>query len=81
MALRRRVWHLRNELGLRADLNMPSGLIQPRAEWHLRAVMAKQIASFQSGRKPLFLISLKAGGTALNLGAADTVVIYDPWWN
>jgi len=43
--------------------------------------MAKQIASFQSGRKPLFLISLKAGGTALNLGAADTVVIYDPWWN
>ncbi len=29
----------------------------------------------------LFLISLKAGGTGLNLTAADTVVIYDPWWN
>jgi non-specific serine/threonine protein kinase len=30
---------------------------------------------------PLFLISLKAGGTGLNLTGADTVVIYDPWWN
>lgn len=29
----------------------------------------------------LFLISLKAGGVGLNLTAADTVVIYDPWWN
>jgi len=29
----------------------------------------------------LFLISLKAGGTGLNLTAADTIVIYDPWWN
>ena len=30
---------------------------------------------------PLFLLSLKAGGTGLNLTGADTVVIYDPWWN
>ena len=30
---------------------------------------------------PLFLISLKAGGVGLNLTAADTVIIYDPWWN
>ncbi|MCB9030713.1 MAG: DEAD/DEAH box helicase [Deltaproteobacteria bacterium] len=29
----------------------------------------------------LFLISLKAGGTGLNLTGADTVIIYDPWWN
>jgi SNF2 family DNA or RNA helicase len=29
----------------------------------------------------LFLISLKAGGTGLNLTAADTVIHYDPWWN
>jgi superfamily II DNA or RNA helicase len=36
---------------------------------------------FQSGSVPLFLISLKAGGTALNLTAADTVIHYDPWWN
>lgn len=30
---------------------------------------------------PVFLISLKAGGTGLNLTAADTVIIFDPWWN
>src|SRR6185437_2448954 len=38
------------------------------------------IARFQSGMAPLFLISLKAGGTGLNLTAADTVIHYDPWW-
>ncbi len=42
---------------------------------------AAQVARFQSGGAPLFLISLKAGGTALNLTAADTVIHYDPWWN
>ena len=36
---------------------------------------------FQSGKVPVFLISLKAGGTGLNLTAADTVIHYDPWWN
>lgn len=36
---------------------------------------------FQSGRIPVFLVSLKAGGTGLNLTAADTVIHYDPWWN
>ena len=40
-----------------------------------------QVAKFQSGDLPLFLISLKAGGTGLNLTAADTVIVYDPWWN
>ena len=30
---------------------------------------------------PIFLISLKAGGTGLNLTAADVVVHFDPWWN
>ncbi|MCD6527110.1 MAG: DEAD/DEAH box helicase [Desulfuromonas sp.] len=39
------------------------------------------IARFQDGDVPLFLISLKAGGTGLNLTAADTVIHYDPWWN
>ena len=39
------------------------------------------VERFQSGTVPLFLISLKAGGTALNLTAADTVIHYDPWWN
>lgn len=39
------------------------------------------VNSFQSGRVPVFLISLKAGGTGLNLTAADVVIHYDPWWN
>ncbi|MBW8308421.1 MAG: DEAD/DEAH box helicase [Candidatus Paracaedibacteraceae bacterium] len=39
------------------------------------------IEEFQSGRVPIFLISLKAGGTGLNLTAADTVIHFDPWWN
>jgi SNF2 family DNA or RNA helicase len=42
---------------------------------------AKPIEEFQSGNIPIFLISLKAGGTGLNLTAADTVIHYDPWWN
>lgn len=42
---------------------------------------AKPIDRFQNGEVPLFLISLKAGGTGLNLTAADTVIHYDPWWN
>lgn len=39
------------------------------------------INKFQRGDVPIFLISLKAGGTGLNLTAADTVIHYDPWWN
>lgn len=39
------------------------------------------VQQFQSLQTPLFLISLKAGGTGLNLTAADTVIHYDPWWN
>ena len=39
------------------------------------------VTRFQKGEVPLFLISLKAGGTGLNLTAADTVIHYDPWWN
>ena len=39
------------------------------------------VARFQGGAVPVFLISLKAGGTGLNLTAADTVIHYDPWWN
>jgi len=42
---------------------------------------AGPVACFQKGKVPLFLISLKAGGTGLNLTAADTVIHYDPWWN
>ena len=39
------------------------------------------IDHFQEGSAKVFLISLKAGGTGLNLTAADTVIHYDPWWN
>jgi SNF2 family DNA or RNA helicase len=41
----------------------------------------KAIDDFQSGKSDLFLISLKAGGTGLNLTAADYVIHMDPWWN
>ncbi|MHA3738751.1 DEAD/DEAH box helicase [Pseudomonas sp. Eth.TT006] len=39
------------------------------------------VKDFQGGKVSLFLISLKAGGTGLNLTAADTVIHFDPWWN
>jgi superfamily II DNA or RNA helicase len=39
------------------------------------------IDAFEAGEADVFLISLKAGGTGLNLTSADTVVHYDPWWN
>jgi superfamily II DNA or RNA helicase len=39
------------------------------------------IQRFREGHVNLFLISLKAGGTGLNLTEADTVILYDPWWN
>jgi SNF2 family DNA or RNA helicase len=40
------------------------------------------VENFQSDDgPPVFLISLKAGGSGLNLTAADTVIHFDPWWN
>jgi SNF2 family DNA or RNA helicase len=43
---------------------------------------AERIERFQTDPTiPVFLISLKAGGSGLNLTAADTVVHFDPWWN
>jgi hypothetical protein len=41
----------------------------------------KRIDAFQNGEGDLFLISLKAGGSGLNLTAADYVIHMDPWWN
>jgi SNF2 family DNA or RNA helicase len=41
----------------------------------------ERINDFQNGLGDLFLISLKAGGTGLNLTAADYVIHMDPWWN
>ncbi|WIF96101.1 SNF2 helicase associated domain-containing protein [Caminicella sporogenes] len=39
------------------------------------------VKSFNEGEGKVFLISLKAGGTGLNLTGADTVIHFDPWWN
>ncbi len=39
------------------------------------------VNAFNKGDVPVFLISLKAGGTGLNLTGADVVIHYDPWWN
>jgi SNF2 family DNA or RNA helicase len=41
----------------------------------------RPIDEFSEGKADVFLISLKAGGTGLNLTSADTVIHYDPWWN
>lgn len=41
----------------------------------------QMVEAFQCDDVPVFLISLKAGGTGLNLTAADMVIHYDPWWN
>ncbi len=41
----------------------------------------KRVKAFQAGEGEVFLISLKAGGTGLNLTAADYVIHMDPWWN
>ena len=41
----------------------------------------KLVHQFNEGDTPVFLISLKAGGTGLNLVGADVVIHYDPWWN
>ena len=45
------------------------------------AKRAQAVAAFQQGTDLLFLISLKAGGTGLNLTGADYVIHMDPWWN
>lgn len=39
------------------------------------------VQQFNDGKGEVFLISLKAGGTGLNLTGADTVIHFDPWWN
>ena len=41
----------------------------------------KIVNEFNADQTPVFLISLKAGGTGLNLTGADVVIHYDPWWN
>ncbi len=71
-AMLRRIWDRLAAAGLECDYLDGS---TPAAE-RLRLVKA-----FNAGTKPVFLISLKAGGTGLNLIGADMVIHYDPWWN
>ncbi len=46
-----------------------------------KAKRMQMVDSFANDDVPVFCISLKAGGTGLNLTAADIVIHYDPWWN
>ncbi len=46
-----------------------------------KPVRAELVHRFNASEASVFLISLKAGGTGLNLTAADIVIHYDPWWN
>ena len=67
-------------LYLNTPRRVASGIrfVARRGETHDRAA---PVRAFENGEVPLFLISLRAGGTGLNLTAADTVIHYDPWWN
>lgn len=46
-----------------------------------RLKRAQLVEEFNADDTPLFLISLKAGGTGLNLTSASIVIHFDPWWN
>jgi hypothetical protein len=67
-------------------LEIIEGLLQLRKTPYLKLTgesknRGELVEKFQTGDYPVFLVSLKAGGTGLNLTAADTVIHYDPWWN
>jgi len=59
-------------------LNIDSLMLTGKTPSNRRGVLIEQ---FQSGKIPVFLISLKAGGAGINLTTADTVIHFDPWWN
>ncbi|MBQ3080172.1 MAG: SNF2 helicase associated domain-containing protein [Clostridia bacterium] len=59
-------------------LDIPSFTLEGATSREERAELVKR---FNAGEVPVFLISLKAGGTGLNLTRADTVIHFDPWWN
>ena len=67
-------------------LSLIEAELQKRKTKYLKLTGSSQdrgglVEQFQNNDIPIFLISLKAGGTGLNLTAADTVIHYDPWWN
>ncbi|GAA4815908.1 DEAD/DEAH box helicase [Nocardioides caeni] len=61
-----------------ADIGMPHQFLHGQTPVREREAM---VARFQAGEVPVFLLSLKAGGTGLNLTRADHVVHVDRWWN
>lgn len=66
---------IENEL---KDLDIPYFYLEGATPTQERNDFVKR---FNAGEGKVFLISLKAGGTGLNLTGADTVIHYDPWWN
>lgn len=66
---------IKNELD---RLKIPAFYLDGKTPPYERAELSDR---FNGGERDVFLISLKAGGTGLNLTGADTVVHYDPWWN
>ncbi len=66
---------IENELN---DLDIPYFYLEGSTPTEVRNDYVKR---FNAGEGKVFLISLKAGGTGLNLTGADTVIHYDPWWN
>lgn len=67
-------------LGLVEDLLKEQGISYSKLTGQTRK-RQEAIDRFQQGNARVFLISLKAGGSGLNLTAADTVIHIDPWWN
>ena len=63
------------------DGSMSTAARQAQVDRFQAPVSGSQRSALNSQSPPVFLLSLKAGGTGLNLTAADTVVHFDPWWN
>ena len=61
-----------------AENNTDCFYIDGKTPSDMRTALAEK---FNAGEKNIFLVSLKAGGTGLNLTGADMVIHYDPWWN
>lgn len=65
-----------------ADLLEKKGLDYAYLDGQIKVSNREHVINeFTQGKKNIFLISLKAGGTGLNLTEADTVIHVDPWWN
>ena len=64
-----------------SELALPFLALTGRTSAGQRAEVVRRFQSQAEGSAPVLLVSLKAGGTGLNLTAADTVIHVDPWWN